>query len=212
MTQPAHDSLIDTLTQDLKPVKPMMHPALRGIAWALIAGLYTAVVIYMLGLRPDMAQQMRNPSFLFENIAVFLAGLGATFAAAWLCVPDMRGQKWLASLPLTLLGAFLLWTVARSVGEGLNLQHMHWSHCLESSVFFGFLPAAAIVFMTRRGATTMPYLTAAMSILAVTAFGYVGLRLICINDTVGHVMVYHVAPFAVFGIILGLLARRLYRW
>ena len=141
-----------------------------------------------------------------------LTGLSAALCAAFLCVPDMRGQKWLISVPFTFLAVFLLWIGLRSWVEGVDMPAIHMGHCMSDGFWMAGIPAAIMVFLSTRGATTRPYLSALMVTLAITAFGYIGLRATCMMDTVGHATIYHLIPFTVFGAVLGLIARRLYKW
>jgi len=134
-------------------------------------------------------------------------------AVAWLAVPDMRGQGWIAALPLTLAAVLCAWLLTRVHSEGLHMPpHLKWIHCAGDGILMGFIPAAALVFLAKRGATARPYLEALLSALAVAAFGWAGLRITCVADAVGHALVYHFMPFAAAGAVMGALARRLYRW
>lgn len=212
MGEQAIEALIENLTQELTPVKKLCHPFLRALPWMVASLVYTAAVVSYLGLRPDLAYKLSVPVFLFETGLAFFIGVSAAFSSVWMCVPDMRGQKWLPIVPLTALTVFLFWTVLRAFTEGINFPVPHWDHCFQDGALLGALPVALIVFVSRRGATTRPFFMSIMNFLAVGAFGYVGLRFTCMLDTVGHAGLYHIAPFLVIGMALGLAARHLYRW
>ena len=212
MSERTVEGLIGDLTEDLAPVKALAHPVLRAGSWILGAAAYVAVVVVFLGVRPDLVAQTSNVFFLFEISVMALVFLTAALASCWLCVPDMRGRVWLASVPVSLVLAFTVWTFLRAITEGVVIQNPHWSHCFQDAVLMGAVPAAAIMLLSRKGATTKPFLMGVMNVLSVTALGYIGLRLTCANDTVGHVCFYHLFPFVVFGVVVGASVRRLYRW
>lgn len=213
MSERSMDTLIDDLAGQIAPVKPLAHPFLRALPWMAATALYTVAAVYVLGLRREFLDLLSDHVLMYEVIVMLGVSFSAALAASWMCVPDMRGQRWLAAVPLTLLGSFLVWSVLRGYAEGASLQQItHMTHCAIDGTIMATLPAAFIMFLSRRGKTTRPFMMAAMNGLAVGGMGYIGLRFTCINDTVGHSCVFHIVPFVVFGLILGALARRLYRW
>ncbi len=64
----------------------------------------------------------------------------------------------------------------------------------------------------RKDATVHPVLLVAMIPLAAGSLGYICLRLSCMMDTAGHNLVYHMGLFLILGMLLRVIARRLYRW
>ena len=213
MNNQSVEACIDNLAEDLRPVRRFRHPFLRALPWIFVAFLYVTAVVQYLGVRPDlMSTRISDPAFLFEAGMMLAISLSAALAALWLCVPDMRGRAWLPVVPLTLLSGFVFWCVVRAQTEGFAMPEIHWDHCFQDAALMGFLPAVVLVFMTAKGATTRPLTMAFMTVLAVGALGYVGLRFTCMLDTVAHAGLYHIFPFAVFGGVLGFAARRLYRW
>ncbi len=206
------DSLIESLTDELAPVRRLAHPFLRAAPWIALALAYISGVVYFLGLRPDMAGKLADPFFLFETAIMASVALSAALASSWLCVPDARGQKWMTSVPVTLIAVFIGWTALRSVTEDFSLPSLHWDHCFQDAMLMGFVPGVAMIFLSVRGATTHPFLMALMNGLAVGALGYVGLRFTCMLDTVGHSCIYHLFPFVISGALLGAAARRIFRW
>lgn len=206
------DTLIGSLTEDLGPVCRLMHPVLRILPWALVALLYTALTAHFIGIRPDLGAKMTDNVFLFEVGLMAAVSLFSALASTWLCVPDMRGQKWLVGIPFSLFGVFSFWVVVRSVTEAVRIPSMHWDHCMGDAALMVLLPMLALIFLSRRGATTKPNVMCAANALSIGALGYVGLRFTCIMDTVGHTALYHVLPFIAFGLFLSVFARRIYRW
>jgi hypothetical protein len=206
------DTLIDGLCGDLCAVKPLAHPLLRILPWAFVSIVYASIVALVLGIRPDMANKMVDVAFLFEVGIMAFITVSAAIASAWLSVPDARGKEWLPVIPLTLTGLFLFWSSIRFITEESGLPHLHWSHCFQDGALIGMLPAAAIVFMMRKGATTRPHGMCFLNVLAVAGVAYITLRFTCVMDSVGHGGMIHIAPFILLAFAMGLLSRKIYKW
>jgi hypothetical protein len=212
MTKQDMDKLIGDLCAGLSPVKPLHHPLLRVLLYMFLTVAYVGVTVHLYGLRMDWADKLHDLYFVFETLLALSIWVTAILSAAWLCVPDMRGQGWMKVVPVTLAVVMLVWTFLRATFEGIALFPIHWVHCFKDGCVMGFIPFVLVVLMARRGATCRPYWMAAMNALSVTMAGWVGLRLTCSMNDMGHGFIYHFIPYMVFGVIIGLLARRLFRW
>lgn len=206
------ESLIGTLTNELKPVKRMPHPALRIIPWILAASLYTACCVYFIGVRHDVNTLFENPIFTFELALMAFTGIAAAFASAFLSVPDMRGQKWLIPTTFTAIGIFSAWCVIRVAIEGLHMPQLHLDHCMGEGAFMAIIPVAILLFMMKQGTTTHPILMGLMNVISITALGYVALRFTCTLDTIGHATLSHLVPYVLLGAGIGIISRRFYKW
>ena len=206
------EDTISRLTDELSIVTPLPHPFYRILPWMGVAFVYTFFVVMYLGVRPDAGDKMYDFAFVFEIVMAVSLALSAGVCAAFLCVPDMRGRTSMLFVPVGICAVFLGWTVFRSVTEGLMLPAPHWDHCFQDALLVGTVPAAFMIFMTTRGASTRPYMQSFMVALLVMAVGYTALRFTCMMDTVGHSMIYHLFPFVVFGVLGGVCARRIFSW
>lgn len=208
------DELIQSLASEAKPVKTLLHPALRVLPWVIVSLAYMAGVIHFLGLRYDFSDKMREDTFMFEMILVLSMSASAAYAAGLLSIPDMRAQKWFLAVPTTIFGVFMLWMgakLAMDIGH-IKLSKISWHHCFSDGLMVAFIPVVAIIFLVRRGCTTMPGWACFMSTIAVGGIGWIGLRLSCSNDHIAHTFYFHYTPFLVLGVLLGLLAHRIYKW
>lgn len=208
--------LIESLAQDLKPVRVLPNPWVRFGRYLLMALAYSAVALALLGVNRDMAQHiLTDISFLMDTALMLLVGLSAGAAAFHLCVPDLRARNWLLVLPAVFLSVFVLWKALAFMSGQQNDMHIHADHfacALASAVFFA-VPALIVTVMTAaRGATTHPLMQLVMNSLCVGALGYVPVRLFCGIDSLGHDLVFHIAPFLFLGTALGVLARRFFKW
>lgn len=98
------DELIEDLTQDAKPVKPLAAPLLR--AAALLGALLAVMTAFAAfgGHVTDTLAHLTHIPFTLELAGALMAGVGAIVAAVMLSVPG-RAQTW-AYLPLP---GLLLW-------------------------------------------------------------------------------------------------------
>ena len=51
-----------------------------------------------------------------------------------------------------------------------------------------------------------------MNVISIGGLGYLALRLVCPAEEFGHIFVYHVMPYALFGIVITFIASKIYRW
>lgn len=205
------DKLIGGICELHGEVKPM-HCSYR-CAWvtALITGGWVALMLAVTHVRHDWAAVMKDPVFAMEITGAFAMWVSALLASSLLRVPDMGGSRWLLKTPIVLLGVMAAWVLYRTSQEGLEFR-LEWHQCCASGLIYGVIPLALMTFISRKGTTTSPYWMAFMNALAVGSAGWVGLRLSCPMDDVGHGFLYHFVPFVALGSLVVVAARRLFKW
>ena len=206
-------TLINDLSKDLASTGKPARPLMRTLIWLSISGLATAIFFYFIGLRSDLAPKLQAADFLREVTLLIALTTTAGYAAFLLSVPDKGGKAWFIPIPLTLFAVAVLSTIITMLTTGFTWPELRFVHCIEHAGLFVIVPAALITFMTaRKGATVHPVLLMMMIALAAGSLGYICLRLSCMMDSIGHNLVYHMSPYLILGMLLGLIARRLYRW
>ena len=206
------DKLINSLCDELKPVKKAKHPLFYALPWLLVAAVFSFYAVKYVGIRHDVVERLTDTVFLFETIVVASLAISAAISSAYLMIPDMRGKRWLLPVSLTLAIVFLIWNIVKTFAEGLHMPHLNFDHCMQEGLFMAFVPMMAFIFFMRGGATTRPIMMGMMNILAGASIAYIGLRFTCSMDTVGHSTIMHLVPYIVVGSGIGLIARRLYKW
>lgn len=208
------DNIIEGLANDLKPVKPLRHPVWRGMAWLAFVAVYYSVFIALTDFDINVDETGHHPEFMYELISLSVLGISASLASFYLCLPDVKERLWLVAIPLVLLANFIVWLGIMGMGDIFSSSHqdMEWSHCFEDGLYLSGVPAAIIIMMSRKGATTRPVLLACMNMLAVASMSSIVLRLCCSETSLAHISVFHVLPFLLLGALAGLFARRIYRW
>lgn len=213
MSEQNLDNLIEGLSDELQPVKPLAHPLVRMASLIVVCILYAAAMIAMLGPREDfMPKMMYEIDYIFEILLSLGIFMSSAVALGWMSIPDMRGQTWMKAVPLTLAGIFLLWAGLRMVFEWDEPLVFKLQNCSLDGFFMTLLPVAALVLTSRKGATTQPGWTSFMTVLSFSGLGWAGLRFTCGANTFLQSFVIHFIPFIVLGIIFGLFARRIFRW
>jgi hypothetical protein len=105
------ERLIESLTQELRPVRPLRSPWLRASGWLLLIAALAAWPVLRFA---DIATfQLRNsdPRVAIETTATLLTGLTAVVAAFHLSIPG-RAARW-GWLPLVPLA---VWLASSGVG------------------------------------------------------------------------------------------------
>lgn len=167
MSEKSIDSLIDALSDELEPIKPIAHPLLRVLPLIVVSVLYVTVMIVLIGPRNDwMPKSYSEIDYVFEFGLSFSIFLSATIALAWMNIPDMRGQAWLKAVPITLAAVFLSWGGLRILFEWQEPLHFALSNCSLDGLFMTVIPVFALTFMSRTGSTTQPRWSAFMTILS----------------------------------------------
>jgi hypothetical protein len=212
MKKDSTEDLIGQLCGELKETCPRC-PYRRISAWVLGSILYLVSIIAYVGLRPDIADRLVDGVFLFEMGIMASILFVSALASSWLSFPDCIQRSWIKVVAVTLFYSFTLWVIAHSLEEGMGLiDSMHLGHCATEGMLMEGLPIIALIVMTMRGNTTQPYWSMAMNVLAVSSLGWIGLRLTCPMDEMGHSFFNHLLPIAIVGSGLGFFARKLFKW
>lgn len=211
-TTPDIDQLITCLRDELEPVAPLSSPAVRAMQW-FFGGLIAIIIVgALVSYRPDLDTKITELSFIGEIALILMIAGSAAYASAWLSLPDGGWHKQVVILPYILIMVAMIIAAREMLIHGFQVPVFDLKECIIDATFMGIIPIGMIIWMMRSGAPTYPALAVSVNMIAAGSMGYLGLRLSCGSDEIGHICVYHVMPFVVVGLALGLVARRLYRW
>lgn len=206
------NATIDQLCGDLKPVKCMC-PYWRSSLWITIAVTYTFAVALMVGFRPQLIDKILDQYFIFEIGLALATGLTATIVTFWLTLPDSRRYDPFLAVPATLFAVHVFWMGDRFLMEGMGDTPKEWfTNCWINTALIAGLPAGVVAFLIRKGACVRPRLLAFNALLAVSSFGWIGMRFTCPYDSVGKAYLINFLPLIVVGLVVGVTAKRLFRW
>jgi hypothetical protein len=209
------EELVKILAADAKPVRRLSSPMMRLLIWLGISIAYAAIVVWLMGLRPDILSKLGDARFVVELSATFMTSVLA--AAAAFCAGCPGRPIWERFAPLPALGLWFwslgegCWqTFAASGAEGLSFRIDFV--CLPSILLVGILPGAVILKMIRQGAPIAPTTTTALATLAAAALGATALRLFHEQDASVMVLVWQFGSVVLLASLGALTGRRLLRW
>ncbi|HEY1725666.1 MAG TPA: NrsF family protein [Steroidobacteraceae bacterium] len=204
------DKLIDSLTRQLTPVRPMRAPLLRALLWlAVVAAVSALLIAHRAGLSIFMPR-ISQPRVAVQCFATALTAITAIIAAFELSVPG-RDPRWLWA-PVAPL---LLWLLASGLGclqNGFSL-HQPGGMAGESPGCFGFIAgvsvplAVGLFWMLRRARPIAPLPVAALGTLGVAATAAFVLEFFHPFDVTVIDLTFHAAAVALV-VVVGTSLRR----
>jgi hypothetical protein len=205
--------LIDLLCADAKPVRRLRPPLMRAALWLLFAGLVLVVLAALLSTRPDLAERLREPTFVGALVGALLTGVLAAVAAFYLSLPD-RSRLWLL-LPAP---ALLLWTSTIGYGcltdwvsiepDGVRLGTT--LECFATLALASLPLSMALLAMLRHAARLYPTTVAMMGGLASAGIAATALSLFHELDASVMVLLWNLGAAALIVALGGIFGRRLF--
>jgi hypothetical protein len=205
--------LIDMLCADAKPVRRLRPPLVRAALWLLFAGLVLVVLAVLLGTRPDLAERLRQPSFVGALAGALLTGVLAAVAAFHLSLPD-RSRRWLL-LPLP---ALVLWISTIGYGcladwvsigpDGVRLGTT--LECFATLALASLPLSLALLVMLRHAARLYPTTVAMIGGLASAGIAATALSLFHELDASVMVLLWNLGAAALIVALGGIFGRRLF--
>jgi hypothetical protein len=209
------DQLIDKLVAE-GAQKPLPHPMKQALFWLLGTLVYLAAFSFYMGFRADIAAKFAEPLYIAELVLMSLTAISAGWAALCLSRPDCCQMPWIKYVPFDFL---VLWAAVAFLGaENLNgTTILHTAtlcqfDCPWHIFLFSLGPGIALFFLVRKGAPVQPYWAGTMATLSVTAFGYLCMRLVEMNDNPAHLLVWHALPVMIMSIAGMLAGKYTLRW
>src|SRR5262249_36445571 len=96
------EDLIKALAADARPVRRLASPMVRLAKWLAASTAYAAVIVAIMGLRPDLPSRLTDAAFAVELGATLLTSVLA--AAAAFCAGCPGRPMWERFAPLPALG------------------------------------------------------------------------------------------------------------
>ena len=209
------DTFIDSLVNDLRPVRPL-RPR-EGMARALLAlALGVIGVVALLGLRRDFAAGHPEPLVLTAAGLFLVLALASAWAAIDMARPAVgiqrEGWVWTALMAAVLpAAAFGLMLTDLATGRAIGFEFGGLA-CLALGSGIGLLTLVTLVAWLRRGAPSSPARAGLLAGVAAGAAGIFAVSLWCPHDSLLHIGIWHGATVIVMGLIGRLLLPRLIAW
>lgn len=206
------DRLIESLVQDLKPVRRLAPTWRRVGLWLALSLPLPAVIVALMGVRSDLLERLDDGTFLAQALAMVATALIGAYAALAACIPGTRRP--VAVAPLVPLAAWIgllahQWaTELGSLGAagssfGLDV------HCVPAIAIIGIGPMAAMIVLIRQGAPDRRGLAVFWGTLAAAALANVALRLFHPVDSALMVIAWQFGTVVAFSGLATLARNRL---
>ena len=207
--------LIASLAANATPVRRLRPPVMRAACWLLLAAVVLALLAINQGIRPDLAQRLREPTFAMGLAASLLTGVLAAIAAFLVSLPD-RSRLWLL-LPMPGLALWLSnigyqclvqWI---DIGpDGVSLGEA--ARCFATLVLTSLPLSLAMLVMLRYAAPLRPAAVTLTGSLAVAAITATALSLFHAIDATVMILIWNVGTAVLFVTLAGVFGRRMFRW
>lgn len=210
------DDLISLLAR-----QPGARPAVRPlrdltVASAAAVGSAFALMLLLLGPRPDLWAAMSHPLFQQKVVALGLLAALST-ALAYRCgLPGRELGRWRTARLAPLLWLLVATGATLATAPEGGRVALFWSSsimvCLIMVPVLSIVPALAFLWMLRRSAPTDPKRAALAVGWAAGGTGALAYALYCSADQPGYVMLWYGLAIAIVVALVRLLGARALRW
>ena len=209
------DDLIASLSNKATPVKPVASPM---ALWTVSIGasiVYTAILVAILGVRPNLQTFLIQPYSFIELWLLFLLLASSLWSSICYAYPDQYGHSIRTSLPYIILGLLVL-IIGSQVDSTFFVTVMkelpHLITCLSCIAAASILPSILLFILTQRGATVAPIKSGAVITLAAVSIGCIALRLHEPSNDMGHILVSHYIPVFLFAGLGAFIGHTILKW
>jgi hypothetical protein len=207
--------LIDALVERAAPVRRLRPPLLRAGLWLAFCGIILALLAITHGVRPDLAERLRQPWFAVGMAAAFLTGITAAIASFMISLPD-RTRLWLL-LPVPALAVWLSGIGYGCFADWVNIgpDGVHLGEtvrCFATLLLTSVPLSLAMLAMLRYAALLRAGAVALMGGLAVAAMTASALLLLHELDATVMILVWNLGVATVISALGSVFGRRLLSW
>lgn len=209
--------LIDDLSQDLKPVKPLLSSTKAALIFSLLGYGLVFIGVIIVGFRYDIGSIFHMPSLIVQLVALLVAGVFSVIATFRLSRPREKMDK--TSLYLILSSAALIAAVViycammGDVDTAKSIINKDLIVMRLRNVFLiALAPILLMIYMMRRARPVHTSMIGLSSFLAITAMAVTGCRLTCPIEALYANLLWHYGPIIILALLGYLLGRFIYRW
>ncbi len=207
--------LIDALVDCAAPVRRLRPPLIRAALWLLFAVLILGLIAIAHGVRPDLAQRLRQPVFVVGMFGALATGILAAVASFRISLPD--GSRWWVLLPLP---ALALWVSTIGYGcltdwvsmprDGANPGEA--VRCFATLVMTSVPLSIAMLVMLRYAALLRALEVSIVGGLAVAAMTSFALSLFHDLDATVEILVWNLGSAVLIAAVASLFGRSMFTW
>lgn len=207
--------LISSLAARMTPVRRLRPPVFRASCWLLLAAVVLVLLAVSEGIRPDLAERLREPAFAVRMLGAILTAILAAIAAFLVSLPD-RSRLWLLlpvpalAIWLTNIGYQCLYDWIAIGPDGMSPGEA--ARCFATLVLTSLPLSLTMLVMLRYSAPLRPTAVAFMGSLAVAAITATALSLFHTIDASLMILMWNVGTAAMFVGLAGAFGRRMLEW
>ena len=207
------ENLIESLADEMQPVKKAPHPSRIWLQWVGGAAVYVLAALLISGHRHDLAAALHAPLFLAEIGSLVLIVCTTALSAALLAYPDQYQRSGVVLLPAAAFALFALAMGMAFVADSPpSPPPVHSYQCTLSILLLSILPMFWAFFTLRKLASTHGRSAGMVAVLYAFGTGALWLRLEEQTHSIAHVLEWHYLPMLGAGIVGILLGRAFLRW
>jgi len=187
-----HATLLERLTADVRPVRPLRAPTARLVVWLVLA-LPSIAFAMVIGLRTDTPGMLLHPLAALQVGALVAGATLAAMGALRAAIPGRAGSRGSVRLALVLAllaTALLLVQPTRSLADFVA-NGLRCAFCVG---MFGFVPWLALFVLVARGAPFDAPRVGAYVGAAGFLVGAAAVRVACPIEDGVHLVVWHMVP------------------
>jgi hypothetical protein len=208
------DVLIQTLANDVSPVKRLDDVRVRFLRWVFLSGLCVTLGTIALGCRSDLSTRIHDLSFVTENAAVLLFFGFSAMSAMQLSVPGLEKPRYTRFLPFLALSLWILLIGFRYV-ENMHVIHSASTksglRCVWRILLLGSAPAVILFVMVRKAAPLKTVWAGWFVSTAAFSLATFATQIICPNDKPLHIFKWHILPLFVLSSIGAMVGNFIYK-
>ncbi len=207
--------LIDALVACAAPVRRLRPPLARAGLWLLFAALVLGLIAIAHGVRPDLAQRLRQPGFVAGTFGALATGILAAVASFRISLPD--SSRWWVLLPLPTLA---LWV--STIGYGCSTDWVSMPRdganpgeavrCFATLVMTSVPLSIAMLVMLRHAALLRALEVSIVGGLAVAAMTSFALSLFHDLDATVEILVWNLGSAVLIAAVASLFGRSMFTW
>jgi hypothetical protein len=210
------EDLIQQLTAEAKPVRPLPSLVARLAGWLVLAAASLAIVMLLMGVRRELGDAADRADFAVEAALLILTALSAAVGTLVVSIPGAERTAVVRWLPVIAAVTYVMWSAgelafAAATGAPTGRIALGW-HCIYKTASIAVVPSLALFVLVRRAAPLRAVWAGLLALLATAAVGVLGANVICPNDRPVHMLLWHVFPLMVFAGVGAALGTWLFRW
>lgn len=210
------EQTIEKIIADAESVRHPLRPLLCFILWFLGTTTATSLIAFFSSLRPDLDTQIHQPLFIAEITALSLLIITTTVSAIYLSYPDLRQRPWVIYIPALPFLIYALLMLYRGMNPEMTYvlpEDLHNGiNCSLCITLYSLLPGCLMFYLLRRNATACPRFLGALSLLLAGSIGLFALKFLEGNDSVLHMIKWHLTPVVIIGVLGIFLGKKFLSW